>query len=160
MFKIRPATPSDIPTILSLIHELAAYEKMTNEVDATEELLNTHLFGPDPVAEALIGQLDETPIAFALFFHNFSTFRARPCLYLEDLYVKPEHRSNGYGKQILTHLAQIAVERQCPRFEWSVLDWNEPAINFYKSLGAVPMEDWTIYRLEGNALDKLAASDI
>ncbi|MBI5266103.1 MAG: GNAT family N-acetyltransferase [candidate division Zixibacteria bacterium] len=155
-FSIRPATESDIPVLLSLIKQLAEYEKLSHAVVATENDLRRSLFGPRPVAEALIGESGGQPVAFAVFFHNFSTFLARPGLYLEDLFVVPSCRGGGFGKLMLAYLAKIAIERNCGRFEWSVLDWNESAINFYKKLGAVPMDDWTVFRLEGDALKKLA----
>lgn len=155
-FTIRPATEADIPVLLSLIKQLAEYEKLAHAVVATENDLRRSLFGPRPVAEALIGESDGQPVAFAVFFHNFSTFLGRPGLYLEDLFVVPSYRGGGFGKLMLTHLAKIAIERNCGRFEWSVLEWNESAINFYKKLGAVPMDDWTVFRLEGAELRKLA----
>jgi GNAT superfamily N-acetyltransferase len=154
--EIRAATEDDVPLILSLIKELAEYERLSHEVVATEELLRDSLFGERPVAEVLIGHLGDEPVGFALFFHNFSTFLGRPGIYLEDLYVRPQYRGTGFGKALLARLAKLARERGCGRLEWWVLDWNEPAIRFYKSLGAVPMEDWTVYRLTGKALDELA----
>ena len=156
--QIRPATPNDIPQILQFIRELADYEELTHEVTATEDLLHQHLFGPRPVAECLIAELDHAPIAFALFFHNFSTFKGRPGIYLEDLFVRPEARGRGIGKRLLAYLARTAVERRCARLEWAVLDWNEPSINFYKAIGAVPMDEWTTYRLTGDALRKMAGT--
>ena len=155
-FKILSATVDDVSLILDFIKELADYEKLLNEVVATEELLRENLFGDKPRAEVILGYLDDIPVAFALFFHNFSTFLGRPGLYLEDLYVKPESRGHGLGKKMLNHLAALAKERNCGRFEWWVLDWNEPAIEFYKKLGAQPMSDWTVYRVTGQALDELA----
>ena len=155
--QIRPATPGDIPQILQFIRELAEYEKLTHEVTATEALLHQHLFGPRPVAECLVAELDQAPVAFALFFHNFSTFLGRPGIYLEDLFVRPAARGKGVGRALLTHLAKIAVERDCGRLEWAVLDWNAPAIGFYKKLGAVPMDEWTVMRVTGDALKNLAA---
>ena len=153
---IRPAIESDIPALLSLIKQLAEYEKLSHAVVATENDIRRSLFGPRPVAEALIGESDGKPVAFAVFFHNYSTFLGRPGLYLEDLFVVPECRGTGFGRAMLAHLAKIAIERNCGRFEWSVLDWNEPAIEFYKKLGAVPMNEWTVFRLEGAALERLA----
>jgi len=159
-FVIRSATAGDAALLLAFISELAAYEKLSHEVVATEETLRHSLFGPRPVAEALIGECGGRPAAFAIFFHNFSTFLGRPGLYLEDLFVKPAFRGRGFGKAMLARLARLAKERGCGRFEWSVLDWNEPAIRFYKSLGAVPMEEWTIHRVAGRALDELAEKSV
>lgn len=153
---IRPAVESDCATLLSLIRELAEYEKLSHAVVATEDLLRGSLFNPHPTAEALIGEVAGRTVAFALFFHNYSTFLGRKGLYLEDLYVQPEYRGCGYGKRMLIRLAQMAVERGCGRFEWSVLDWNRSAIAFYRKLGAVPMNDWTVFRLDGAALAALA----
>jgi GNAT superfamily N-acetyltransferase len=153
---IRPATEADIPLILRLIRELAAYEKLTHEVTATEPRLRSALFGERPAAEVLIGGVDGEPAGFALFFPNFSTFLARPGLYLEDVYVRPEHRGKGLGRALLQRVAAIAAERQCGRLEWSVLDWNEPAIGFYRKLGAVPLHDWTVFRLTADAIRRLA----
>lgn len=155
--KIRTATDADVTDLLGLIRDLAEYERLPHEVVATEDLLRGHLFGEHPAAEVLIGELDGAPAGFALFFHNFSTFLGRPGIYLEDLYVRPEHRGHGIGRALLIRLGQIAKERGCGRLEWSVLDWNEPSIGFYKSLGALPMDDWTVYRVTGDALDDLAA---
>ncbi len=155
-FIIRFAGESDVPLILNFIKELAEYEKLLDEVTATEELLRESLF-EKKAAEVVFGEYQGTPVGFALFFMNFSTFLGRPGIYLEDLYVKPEMRGRGFGKILLTFLANLAVERGCGRFEWSCLDWNKPAINFYKSMGAIPMEDWTIYRLTGKPLMELAA---
>lgn len=157
MIYIRAATEGDVPLILSLIRELAEYEKLSHEVVATEEELRTNLFGERPFAEVLIADHDGDPAGFALFFHNFSTFLGKPGIYLEDLYVKPEFRGAGVGKRLLAHLARLAKERGCGRLEWWVLDWNEPSIGFYDSVGAVAMDDWTVYRLAGGALDDLAA---
>lgn len=154
-FKLRPAVPADVSTILSLIKGLAEYEKLAHEAVATEEDLRETLFGKKKFAEVIIGEENGTPVGFALFFHNYSTFLGKPGIYLEDLFVEPEHRGKGYGKALLTHLASLAVERNCGRLEWSVLDWNEPAIGFYKSLGAVPMKGWSVFRLTGEALGKL-----
>ncbi len=155
--QIRPATPSDVPQILQFIRELAEYEKLSDHVTATEELLHQNLFAPRPVAECLVAELDQIPVGFALFFHNFSTFVGRPGIYLEDLFVRPIARGKGIGRALLTHLARIAVERNCGRLEWSVLDWNSPAIGFYKRLGAMPMDEWTVMRVAGDVLKDLAA---
>jgi len=154
--KIRPATEADLGTIEELIRALAAYERMADEVVMDAELLRKGLFGDRPYAEVLIAEVDDEAVGFALFFHNFSTFLGRPGIYLEDLFVKPEHRGSGLGKALLKRLAEIAVERDCGRMEWAVLDWNEPSIGFYKKLGARPNDDWTVYRLTGEALQKLA----
>jgi GNAT superfamily N-acetyltransferase len=156
---IRPAGPADVPVILSLIRDLAEYERLSHEVEATEDVLRRNLFGERPYAEALVGELRGQPVAFAIYFHNFSTFLGKPGLYLEDLYVKPAARGLGIGRAILRRLARVAVERDCGRLEWSVLDWNEPALEFYKSLGAVPMTDWTIHRVTADALQSLAESE-
>ena len=158
MFAIRSATRSDVALILDFIRALAVYEKLEPEVVATEDALRQTLFGERPYAEVLIGEEDGAPVAFALFFHNYSTFLARPGIYLEDLFVKPEARGRGYGKAMLVRLATIAVDRGCGRLEWWVLDWNAPAIEFYKKMGAVPMDDWTVFRVTGEALDRLAGS--
>jgi len=156
-FKIESATVNDVPLILSFIREIADYEKLTHEVVATETILRESLFGPKPAAEVLLGHVEDQPAAYAIFFHNFSTFLGRPGLYLEDLYVKPQFRGQGYGKTMLRHLAGLARERGCGRFEWSVLDWNEPAIGFYKKLGAVLMDEWKICRVTGDALEHLGS---
>jgi GNAT superfamily N-acetyltransferase len=156
---IRPASEEDVPLILSFIKELAEYERLSHEVSATEDLLRVHLFGERREAEVVIGQHADEPAGFALFFHNFSTFLGRPGIYLEDLYVKPAFRGNGIGRAMLVYLAGLAKERDCGRLEWSVLDWNEPAIGLYRGIGAVPMDDWTVYRVAGEALQKLAAND-
>ena len=153
---IRPATEEDVPLILSFIRELAGYERLSHEVSATEDLLRESLFGARRGAEVVIGSHADEPASFALFFHNFSTFLGRPGIYLEDLYVKPEFRGKGIGRVMLVYLAGLAKERGCGRLEWSVLDWNEPAIRLYKGIGAVPMDDWTVYRVTGEALDELA----
>jgi GNAT superfamily N-acetyltransferase len=153
---IRAAAPEDIPLILAFIRELAEYEKLTHEVVATEEQLRETLFGARPVAEVLIASLDGRPEGFAVFFPNYSTFLARPGLYLEDLYVRPGARGVGLGRHLLEHLARIAVERQWGRLEWRVLDWNEPSIGFYRKLGAEPLDDWTVFRLTGKTLQKIA----
>ena len=154
--QIVPATALDVPVILRMIKGLAEYEKLADHVTATEEQLRTTLFGPRPAAEVVIGYAGGEPAGFALFFQNYSTFLAQPGIYLEDLFVLPEARGHGYGRQLLAYLARIAAERGCGRVEWSVLDWNEPAIGFYKKLGAVPMEDWTVFRLTGHALQRLS----
>ncbi len=154
---IRPATRDDVPVILGFIRALADYEKLADQVVATEAKLAATLFGPRPVAEVLIAEWQGKPAGFALFFHNYSTFLAQPGIYLEDLFVLPEHRGRGIGKALLVQLAKIAVERDCGRFEWSVLDWNTPAIEFYHALGAKPMDEWTVQRVTGDALKTLAA---
>lgn len=154
---IRDATEKDTALILSFVRELADYEKLSHEVIAEEDELRNQLFGERPAAEVLIAECGGEPAGFALFFPNFSTFVGKPGLYLEDLFVRPEHRGNGIGKALLVRLAQIARERDYGRMEWSVLDWNAPSIAFYKSLGAVPMDEWTVYRLTGDALATLAA---
>lgn len=153
---IRPATERDAPLILEMIRALADYEKLAHAVTATERDIRETLFGPRPAAEVVVASVDGQPAGFALFFHNYSTFLAQRGLYLEDLFVKPEFRGRGIGRALLQHLASLAVERGCGRFEWSVLDWNAPAIGFYKKLGAVPLEDWTIFRVTGDALKRLA----
>ena len=157
MITIRVATKVDVPLLKEFICGLAEYEKLSHECFVTEEKLERTLFGAKPVAEALIAHLDEEPAGFALFFHSYSTFLAQPGLYLEDLFVKPEFRGRGVGQALFRRLAQIAVERDCGRFEWSALDWNSPAIEFYKRRGAVAMDEWTVYRLTGEALRKAAA---
>lgn len=154
---IRPASPEDIPLIAQLIRDLAEYEKLSNEVRFDEAALKQHLFGPHPMAEVVIGQIDGAPQGFALFFHNFSTFEGRPGIYLEDLYVRPAARGSGLGKALLLHLAALAQERGCARLEWSVLDWNTPSIEFYRRMGAKPMEQWTVMRVDGATLAQLAA---
>ena len=158
MSTIRFATPDDLPEIASLIHELAEYEKLAHEVRFDPEVLRANLFGPRPHAEVLMAEVDGVVQGFALFFHNFSTFEGRPGLYLEDLFVRPAARGSGLGKALLKRLAATALERGCARFEWWVLDWNEPAIGFYKSIGAKPMDDWTVMRVDGPALEALAKS--
>lgn len=152
---IRFATEADVPVILKFIQDLAEYEKLSHEVEATESKLKETLFG-ERAPEVLIAEHQGKPVAFALFFHNYSTFLARPGIYLEDLYVDPAARGMGIGKRMLTHLANIAIERQCGRLEWSVLDWNEDAIGFYEKLGAKPMDGWTVYRATGDALTSMA----
>ena len=153
---IRPATPTDLPLIAQFIRDLADYEKLAHEVRFNETKLGEKLFGPRPYAEVVIGELDGEPQGFALFFHNFSTFEGRPGLYLEDLFVRPAARGSGLGKALLAHLAQLCVERDCARLEWSVLDWNAPAIGFYQNLGARLMDEWTVMRVDGDALSALA----
>jgi GNAT superfamily N-acetyltransferase len=154
--RIVPATERDVPVILRMIKGLAEYERLADHVTATEEQLRSTLFGARPAAEVVIGYAGHAPAGFALFFQNYSTFLAQPGIYLEDLYVAPEWRAHGFGRRLLAHLATLAVERGCGRLEWSVLDWNEPAIGFYKKLGAVPMEDWTVFRVTGDPLLTLA----
>jgi GNAT superfamily N-acetyltransferase len=154
---IVPATPTDVPTILTLIRELAEYEKLLHEVVASEALLREALFGARPVVECVLAQVEGRPVGFALYFFNFSTFLARPGLYLEDLYVRPEHRGQGIGESLLRHLAQIAVKRGCGRMEWAVLDWNRRAIDFYQKMGAVWVKDWTTFRVSGEALKRLGS---
>ncbi len=158
-FEIRPATESDVPLILTFIKGLAEYEKLSHEVVATEEILRDTLFGASPKAEVVIGYYQSQPVCFALFFHNFSTFLGRPGIYLEDLFVNPDFRGKGFGRRMLTFLAKLAKARNCGRLEWWVLDWNEPAIQFYKNLGAKPMDEWTVFRVNGEALDKLAGEN-
>ncbi|MBA5606476.1 GNAT family N-acetyltransferase [Duganella sp. FT3S] len=155
---IRPATPADVDAIFSMIHELAVFEKLEHLVVANPAMLQDGLFGPHPACEAIVGEEAGEVVTFALFFHNFSTFLCRKGLYLEDLYVKQSCRGKGYGKQMLVALAQLAVARNCGRFEWSVLDWNENAINFYRGVGADVMPDWRICRVTGDALQQLAAA--
>ena len=157
--RIRPACEDDVPLVLTLIRELAEYERMAGEVTATEADVRQALFGPAPSAEAVIAEVEDRPVGFALFFHNFSTFAGKRGLYLEDLYVRPNYRGWGIGRGLLRHLARLARERGCHRFEWSVLDWNALAIRSYRRAGAVAMDDWTVYRLTGAALDRLADED-
>jgi GNAT superfamily N-acetyltransferase len=154
--RIRPATRDDVAAIAELIRGLARYEKLEQDVVMTEALLDKALFGDRQYAEVLLAEEDGRPLGFALFFHNFSTFLGRPGIYLEDLFVLPEHRGRGVGRTLLTRLAQIAVERDCGRLEWSVLDWNRDAIGFYERIGARPNSEWTVYRLAGEALTGLA----
>jgi GNAT superfamily N-acetyltransferase len=149
---IRPATEADVPLILSLIQDLAEYERLRNECVADEAALGRWLFGEERLAEVIIGEWDGAPVGFALFFRNFSTFLGRPGIYLEDLFVRPEYRGRGVGKALLLRLARIAVERGYGRVEWAVLDWNQSAIDFYRSLGALPMDEWTVFRLTGEGL--------
>ena len=152
---IRPGVRADVPLIAELIRGLARYEKLEHEVTMTEERLAANLFGPHHYAETLIAEAEGSPVGFALFFHNFSTFLAQPGIYLEDLFVVPEHRARGIGRALLKELARLAVERECGRLEWSVLDWNREAIGFYERLGARPNSQWTVYRLSGEALSAL-----
>jgi GNAT superfamily N-acetyltransferase len=153
--RIRPAEPADVPVIADLIRQLAKFEKLEDDVVLTEDLLKAGLFGPRPFAEAVLAEEETTPIGFALFFHTFSTFLARPGLYLEDLFVLADHRGRGVGRALLAHLARLAVERGCGRLEWAVLNWNQEAIRFYERLGARPNSEWTVYRLTGEALAAL-----
>ncbi len=157
MLNIVPATERDLPLVLGFIRKLAEYEKLSHQVVATEELLREGLFGERRVAEVVLAYLADQPVGFALFFHNFSTFVGRAGIYLEDLFVEPHHRGKGVGKALLAYVANLAVERKCGRFEWAVLDWNTPSIEFYKSLGAVPLDDWTLFRLTGDALNRVAS---
>jgi GNAT superfamily N-acetyltransferase len=156
---IRPATPADMPTILRFVRELAEFERAPDAVEATESMLADALFGDVPTAEAVLAEQGGKPLGFALFFHNFSTWTGRRGLYLEDLYVTPEARGLGVGTALLRHLARIAVERGCARFEWAVLDWNEPAKAFYTKMGAELVSDWRIERARGDALARLARGD-
>ena len=153
---LRPAIAADTPVILGFIRELAAYEKLLDHCVATEQGLALHLFGANPKAEVIMAEWEGAPVGFALFFHNFSTFLAQPGIYLEDLYVQSAMRGKGIGKALLMHLARLAQIRNCGRLEWSVLDWNTPSIAFYESLGAVAQDDWTTYRLTGQALTELS----
>ena len=159
VLSIRPASADDVPLIRQLIAELADYEKLAHAVVATEADLRAQLFGAHPAAEVLIGEVDGEPAGFALFFHTFSTFLGKRGLYLEDLFVRPAFRGAGLGRHLMAALARIALQRDCGRFEWSVLDWNQPAIAFYRRLGATGMDEWTVQRLEGAALHALAARD-
>jgi GNAT superfamily N-acetyltransferase len=156
--EIVQATPDDIPVLLQLIHGLAEYEKLSDEVSATADGLHAALFGPRPVAEAILARLGDhagTAVGFAVFFHNFSTFVGRPGIYLEDLFVLPEHRGKGIGKALLLYVAELASARGCGRLEWAVLDWNKPAIEFYRGLGARAMDEWTLFRVTGEPLAAL-----
>ena len=159
LLSIRPATIDDVPLIRALIAELAEYERLADAAVATDDGLREQLFSAQPAAEVLIGEVDGEAAGFALFFHNFSTFLGKRGLYLEDLFVRPAFRGSGLGRHLMASLARIAVQRDCGRFEWSVLDWNAPAIGFYRTLGAVGMDEWTVQRLEGAALHALAARD-
>src|SRR6266513_5012785 len=155
-FEIRPSRVEDVPIILKLIRDLATYERAPKEVTATEEQLVDVLFGEKPVAEVLLAFERKSPVGFAVFFHNFSTWLGRPGLYLEDLFIKPEKRERGYGRALLVDLAKIALDRGCGRMKWAVLDWNEPAIQFYRKLGGKPMDEWTVFRLTRDGIAKLA----
>ncbi len=155
--RIVPATPADVPTVLALIRELAEYEKLLHEVAADEVLVHEALFGSQRVVECVLAWNGAEPVGFALYYHNFSTFLARPGLYLEDLYVRPEHRGQGIGEALLKHLAQLAVQRGCGRMEWAVLDWNRRAIEFYERMGAVGVKEWTVFRMSGEALRRLGS---
>jgi GNAT superfamily N-acetyltransferase len=154
--RIRTATEEDLPLILRFIQDLAEYERLRDRCVATEEQLRATLFGNPRFAEVIIADVENEPAGFALFFHNYSTFLAQPGIFLEDLFVRPEFRGKGYGQALLAELARIAKERNCGRLEWAVLNWNEPSIGFYKSLGAKPMDEWTVYRLTGEELERLA----
>jgi GNAT superfamily N-acetyltransferase len=154
--KIRNSTKEDVPLILQFIKEIADYEKLAHEVITTEKILTESLFGERKSAEVVIGEFEGQPVGYAIFFHNFSTFLGKKGLYLEDLFVRPQFRGKGFGKKLLLHLVQIAQDRNCGRMEWSVLDWNTPAIEFYNSLGAKPMDGWTVYRLDEKAMTKLS----
>ena len=151
-FHIRHAGREDVALILDFIRQLAEYERLSHEVVATEETLQETLFGDTPYARVIIAEHEGTPVGYALYFHNFSTFTGRPGIYLEDLFVIPQYRGRGFGKCLLAYIAALAVEKNCTRVEWSVLDWNEPSIQFYRSIGAVPMDEWTVQRLHGEAL--------
>jgi GNAT superfamily N-acetyltransferase len=153
--RIRQAEPADVLVVAELIRQLARFEKLEHEVVLTEELLMAGLFGPRPYAEALLAEVDRQPIGFVLFFHTFSTFLARPGIYLEDLFVLPDHRGRGVGRALLGHLAHLAIERGCGRLEWAVLNWNQEAIRFYERVGARPNSEWTVYRVAGEALRAL-----
>ena len=159
LLSIRPATADDVPLIRQLIAELAEYERLADAAVATDDGLREQLFGAQPAAEVLIGEVDGEAAGFALFFHNFSTFLGKRGLYLEDLFVRPAFRGSGLGRHLMASLARIAVQRDCGRFEWSVLDWNAPAIGFYQSLGARLMDEWTVMRVDGDALIKWAGAD-
>ncbi|MBD3728965.1 MAG: GNAT family N-acetyltransferase [Sphingomonadales bacterium] len=159
---IRPATRDDLPLVARFIRDLAAYEQLSDEVRFDEAVLGEKLFGANggrgPYAEVVIGEIDGEPQGFALFFHNFSTFEGKPGIYLEDLFVRPEARGAGLGKALLAHLAALCIERDCARLEWWVLDWNAPAIGFYQALGARPMDEWTVMRVDGDALRRLGGA--
>jgi len=158
-FTIRPATKKNVPVILAFIKKLANYERLSHEVVATEELLQRTLFGQRRTAEVAIGYFNNEPVGFVLFFHNFSTFLGRPGIYIEDLFVEEIYRRRGFGGALLVHVAKLAAARDCGRLEWSVLDWNEPAINFYQKLGAAPMKEWTVFRMTGVNLKRLAGRE-
>ncbi|MEO8669662.1 MAG: GNAT family N-acetyltransferase [Tahibacter sp.] len=156
VFSLRFATAADVPVVLELIRALADYEHLLDQVHADEDVLRSSLFGARPVAEVVLAEVDGQNAGFAIFFHNFSTFLGKPGLYLEDLFVRPAFRGHGYGRMLMVFLAQIALERGCGRFEWWVLDWNRPSIDFYRGLGAVAMDEWTVQRVSGDALNALA----
>jgi len=156
-FSIRSSTADDCQLILDLIRELAEYEKLSHEVVATPQILQQSLFGEHPYAEVIIGEFQEQPVAYALYFHSLSTFTGRPGIYLEDIYVQPAMRGKGCGKSMLRFIAKLALGRNCTRLEWSVLDWNQPSIQFYRSIGATPMDGWTAQRLDGSALSSFAS---
>jgi GNAT superfamily N-acetyltransferase len=156
---IRPATAQDVSLVFTFIRELAEYERLSHAVVATEDDIRNSLFGPRPYAECVFACIDSEPVGFALFFHNYSTFLGRPGIYLEDLYVRPDTRGKGVGRRLLVYLAQTAVERGCGRLDWAVLNWNEPAIKFYRSLDARAVDEWTTFRLSGEALERLAEED-
>jgi len=158
-FQIRPATKADVPVILSFIKKLADYERLSHEVTATEKTLRETLFGRRHAAEVAIGYFKRQPVCFVIFFHNYSTFLGLPGIYIEDLFVDEAFRRRGFGNALLRYVAGVAAERQCGRLEWSVLDWNEPAVKFYKKLGAMPMHEWTVFRLTGENLTKFAVSE-
>ena len=158
-FRIEPAQPADAALIVALVRELAEYERLLQDVRITTDDVRRDLFGPRAFAEAVIARVGDEPVGFALWFHNYSTFAGRPGLYLEDLFVRPAFRGRGYGEALLRYLARVTVERGCARFEWSVLDWNEPALAFYRKLGAVPMDEWTVQRVSGTALRRLAGEE-
>lgn len=158
-FQIRPATKADVPVILSFIKKLADYERLSHEVTATEKTLRETLFGRRPTAEVAIGYFKREPVGFVIFFHNYSTFLGLPGIYIEDLFVDEAFRRRGFGNALFRYVAGVARDRQCGRLEWSVLDWNEPAVKFYKTLGAVPMNEWTVFRLTGESLTRLAGSE-
>jgi GNAT superfamily N-acetyltransferase len=155
-FQIKSATESDVPVILAFIKKLAHYERLSHEVTATEDRLRKTLFGVQRTAEVAIGYLETNPVGFVLFFHNYSTFLGKPGIYIEDLFIDENYRRRGYGRSLLLYVARLAKERDCGRLEWSVLDWNQPAIDFYKKLGAGPLSEWTVFRLTGRSLDELA----
>ena len=156
--EIRPAVASDLPAMMVLVHELAEYERLSHAVVATEASFEAALFGARPTAEAFVALVDGAMVGYAIYFQNFSTFVGRAGIYLEDLYVRPERRGAGIGKGLLSRVAQVAIERRCQRLEWAVLNWNEPSIQFYKSLGAEPLDEWTIFRMAPAAIAKLAGA--
>ena len=153
--RLRVAVPADVPAIFALIRALAEYENLTHELRASDEALREHLFGERRFAEALLAEIDGAAVGYALFFHTYSTFLTKPSIWLEDIFVLPEHRRAGVGRALLARLAELAVERGCGRLEWAVLDWNQPALAFYRGIGAGPVDGWTIYRLTGEALQRL-----